>query len=401
MRATGEASAKEIAHWRADTPGCRNVIHLNNAGSSLPPQVVLRAMEDHLRLEAEMGGYEAAAFARQRIAQFYPALGRLVGAEAHQIAYAGSATHAYNMALSAIPFQSGDVIVTTDDDYSSNHIAFISLTQRFGIQVVRVGQREGQLDLEAMETALKKHRPRLVAVTHIPTNSGLIQPVAEVGKLCRTHDCWYLVDACQSAGQLPLNVNEIQCDFLSATFRKFLRGPRGAGFLYASDRVLHEGLAPLLPDLHGATWLSPDEFRIKPDATRFEYWEIPYALQLGSLAAVEYALAVGLETIRDRVQSLAAYCRAQLSHIPGIRVLDEGAALGGIVTLWRENGRAQRLQAHLSQAGINTSVSMRENALIDFDRKGVDWALRISPHYYNTSGEIDILVEKLIALSEK
>jgi len=379
---------------RSQTPGADQYVHLNNAGAALAPEQVLKAITDHLHLEARVGGYEAAALQKAELKAFHTAVAELVNAQPDNIAYASSATDAYNKALSSIPFEKGDCLLTTQDDYVSNHIAFLQLEKRSGVQllVAPVDKKQGGVDLEAIEKMIIEHRPKLVAVTHIPTNSGLIQDVEAIGQMCRDKNIWYLVDACQSAGQLPLDVEKIGCDFLSATFRKFLRGPRGAGFLYVSDRALEAGLEPLFLDLHSAVWTGKRDYQALPTAERFELWEQPHALVLGCKAAVEIALGLGLEAIAGRVQHLARFTREQLSAIDKVQVLDQGPALGGIVTFHIPGKNPIRLKKQLLDKKINCSVTDIKSARYDFDRKGVEWALRASPHYYNTEEEIGMFV---------
>ncbi len=387
---------QDIHSLRQDTPGCAHKIHLNNAGSSLPPKPVLETMQSHLALEAEIGGYEAEALQAEAIANFYPAVARLLNAQPRNIAFEASATDAYNKALSAIPFEPGDTLLTTDDDYISNQLAFLFLQKRLKINVIRAAKLpEGGVDAQSMQELMDVHQPKLVAVTHVPTNSGLVQDVHSIGKLCRERGIWYLVDACQSAGQMPLDVQAIGCDFLSATMRKWLRGPRGAGFLFASDRVLEIGLEPFCPDMAGANWVGANRYQILENARRFEYWEKPYALLLGSKVAVEYVLELGLEGIEKRVTALADLARQQLSALPGVRILDRGERQCGIVTVAVENCDGAELKQALLAANVNVSISMREFAVIDFDEKGVKWALRMSPHYFNTPDEIGQAVAAL------
>lgn len=247
----------DVASLRADTPGCDGVIHFNNAGCGLLARPILQSMLNHLDLEARIGGYEAAAARESEVRGFYTAIGELINCEPQNIAFAASATHAYSKALSAIPFEPGDVILTTRNDFISNQIAFLSLRKRFQVEIVCAPDRkEGGVDVQAISALMRSLRPRLVAATHIPTNSGLVQPVAEIGRHCRELDLLYLVDACQSVGQYDINVKHIGCDMLTATCRKFLRGPRGSGFLYVSDRVLRDGYEPLFIDMHGARGLN-------------------------------------------------------------------------------------------------------------------------------------------------
>ncbi len=381
-------SAAELDRLRAETPGCAGRIHLNNAGASLMPAPVLRAITEHLDLESRSGGYEAADARTDAVADAYAAVAGLLGCAPRNVAMAENATAAFQQALSAIPFQRGDVILTSVNDYISNQLMFLSLARRLGVEVVRAPEAAvGGVDVEGLERLVRARRPRLVAITHVPTNSGLVQPVAAVGRVCREHDVWYLVDACQSAGQLPLDVNAIGCDFLSATSRKFLRGPRGAGFLFVSDRALSAGLEPLFVDMRGARWLEADRYQAVATAHRFENWEFAYALLLGTGAAARYALAVGIERIAQRTAALAARLREQLEAI-GLRVLDRGAERCAIVTVAIPGHDAASFYRDLQQRGVNGNISRREYAVIDYAQKGVEWALRLSPHYYNTEDEI-------------
>ncbi|MBI5913819.1 MAG: aminotransferase class V-fold PLP-dependent enzyme [Bacteroidetes bacterium] len=390
----------EIAALRSETPGCAHHIHLNNAGASLVPRPVLEAMQNYLTEESLHGGYETFAAHAGAIAGFYDAMAKLLHTNPRNIAFAGSATDAYARALSAIPFEAGDVLLTTDDDYVSNQIAFLSLQNKLKIRVLRAAKLpEGGVDPQSVKELMEKHRPKLVAVTHVPTNSGLVQDVEAVGRLCREREVWYLVDACQSAGQMPLDMAEIGCDFLSGTMRKWLRGPRGAGFLFVSDRVLEAGLEPLLPDMAGAVWVENDRYLPMDDARRFEFWEKPFALLVGSGAAVKYALDLGLGGIERQVTALAEHTRQQLSALAGVLVLDRGSRRCGIVTAFFEGKKPADLKKALDGAGINTGFGATVNALIDFKEKGVDWALRLSPHYYNTHAEIDRAVEVLAKVS--
>lgn len=361
---------------------------------------VTAVMVDHLNLEAQIGGYEASAARADEVRGFYTEIAALINTSPDNIAFAGSATHAYATALSSIPFEAGDVILTTRDDFISNQIAFLSLRKRFGVHIVHAPNTpEGVVDVEAMAALMRTHRPRLVSVTHVPTNSGLVSPVAEIGRLCRELDLLYLVDACQSVGQLVIDVEEIGCDLLTATCRKFLRGPRGSGFLYVSDRVLRAGYEPLFIDMHGARWTAPDAYEPAATAARFEEWEFPYATVLGSAAAVRYARDVGIEAIARRTPALAARLRDGLALIPGVRVLDRGPNPAALVTFEITGWQPQAFKAAMDGRGINSALSFREFAQFDFGDKDVDWCLRLSPHYYNTEDEVDRVADAVAELA--
>jgi selenocysteine lyase/cysteine desulfurase len=221
-----------------------------------------------------------------------------------------------------------------------------------------------------------------------------------VGEICRDAGVPYILDGCQAVGQMPVDVGRLHCDYLAGATRKFLRGPRGIGFLYVSDRVLAAGAYPITVDMHGATWCEPDEFSLTPDARRFESWELPYALVLGSGAAAEYALGVGVEAYCERSWALARYARERLASIEGVRVLDRGPALCAIATAELGGRPAEQVKLALRARRINTSSPERDDAVIDMDDKRARSALRISPHYYNTTDEIDTAVEALAEVME-
>jgi selenocysteine lyase/cysteine desulfurase len=388
--------ARDVLRWRVDTPGCSRVTHLNNAGAALVPQSVREAIAAHLKLEEEVGGYEAAEAQAGAMRESYAALARLLGAEAHNIALVQNSTVAFAQAVSAFDLGAEDTILTSRADYASNQIMYLSLARRRGVTIVRAPDAaEGGIDADAVQKLVGQRRPSLVALTWIPTNSGLVQPVDVIGEICRDAEVPYLIDACQAVGQLPIDLERLHCDFLAATSRKFLRGPRGLGFLYVADRMLKRGAHPLLVDMHGATWTSRDDFVLTPDARRFETWEFAYALVLGLGAAARYAMEVGLDTARDRARDLAAYARDRVGSLPGVRVLDRGPELCAIATATFEGRNAKDLKLELRARGINTSSPEREDAVIDMDEKGASSALRISPHYYNTREEIDTAVEAL------
>jgi len=392
----------DLARLRAETPGCASRIHFNNAGSGLMATPVLEAITEYLELEAELGGYEAADAREEAIHDFYAATAQLLGCKARNIAFASNATDAFARALSSIPFASGDLILTTRDDYISNQIAFFSLRKRFGVDVVHAPNvPEGGVDVGAMERVMRERRPRLVAVTQIPTNSGLVQPVAEIGRRCRELELLYLVDACQSVGQYAIDVEQLGCDFLSATGRKFLRGPRGSGLLYVSDRALAAGYEPLFIDMRGARWVGPEDYRQVETAARFEDWEFSYATLLGSAAAIRYALTVGIDVIAERTPALGATLRERLAELDGVRIFDRGRRRCAIVTFTVDGWNSEVLMTELRRRRINSSVSAREHALYDFKDKGVEACVRMSPHYYNTEQEVDEVVDAVRELAAR
>ena len=390
---------EQLAAWRADTPGCAHRNHLNNAGAALMPRPVIDAITDHVRLESEIGGYEAADARADAVAAGYDALGAIVGARSANIAVVGSATAGFIQALSSFDFAPGDVIVTTHCDYTSNQIQYLALAKRLGVEIVHADDLpEGGVDAQSVREIIARRKPRLVAVSWIPTNSGLVQDVEAVGVVCEEAGVPYIVDACQAVGQIPIDVARLRCDYLSATARKFMRGPRGIGFMFASDRALARGDHPLFVDMRGARWTSATEYEVTPTARRYEDWEFPYALVLGQAVAARYALDVGIETAQARAWALAARLRDALGAIPGIRLLDRGRTTCAIVTMTVEGHHADTIVQGLKAKRINAVSSLREFGIYDFDAKRVETAVRLSPHYYNTEAEGDEAVDVVRSL---
>lgn len=399
MQSSSSASDAMVARWRADTPGAAGRIHLNNAGAALSPRPVQAAILAHLEAEAALGGYEAADAGREGIAATYRAVARLIGTEPARIALTQSSTVAFAQALSAFDFGAGDTILTSRADYASNQIMYLSLAERRGVAIVRADDLpEGGVDPQSVARHIAQRRPALVAISWVPTNSGLVQDVEAVGAICERAGVPYLVDACQAVGQMPVDVSRVRCDYLAATARKFLRGPRGMGFLYVSESATRRGSFPLLVDMRGATWTEADAFRLADGARRFETWEMSHALVLGLGAAAEYALDVGLETARERSWRLAERVRERVSALDGARVLDRGRVRCAIATAAFDGVDGADLKLRLRARGINTSAPDRDDAVIDMAAKGVQSALRISPHYYNTEEEVDRAVEVIAEL---
>jgi cysteine desulfurase / selenocysteine lyase len=387
----------DVARARAETPGVEHVAHLNNAGAALAPAPVLDAVIGHLRREAEIGGYEAAAERREQIEHTYDVIARLIGARRDEVAIVENATRAWDMAFYSLAFRPGDRILTTRAEYASNYIALRQVADRSGAAVVVVPDDEhGQVDVAALASMLDE-RVKLVSLVHVPTQGGLVNPAAAVGAVCRAAGVPLLLDACQSVGQMPIDVGEIGCDMLSATGRKFLRGPRGTGFLYVR-RDLIEALEPPLLDLHAAEWQPDGSYRIRPDARRFENWETNYATKIGLGVAVDYALEWGLEPIRTRVTALAADLRAQLEDTPGVQTHDLGEERCAIVTFSVAGRPAAEVVEELVAEGINVSLSPGTYSRLDFGHRGIESLVRASVHYYNEPAELDRLVERVAEL---
>jgi selenocysteine lyase/cysteine desulfurase len=375
-------------------------IHLDNAGAALMPRRVLETQIEHLRLEAAVGGYESARLKNAEIEAVYDSVARLINCRADEVAIVENATVGWTMAFYAIPFDRGDRILTAEAEYASNYLAYLQLARNKGVVVETIpSTADGELCVKSLKSMIDD-RVKLISVTHIPTNGGLVNPVEEIGAVAKANDILYLVDACQSAGQIPLDVAKIQCDLLSATGRKFLRGPRGVGFLFVSNRILDD-LHPPMIDLFSATWIDADRYELRPDARRFENWENNYAAKLGLGRAIDYALDIGLDNIEAEVTRLADKLRSMLSAIAGVTVHDIGKRKCGIVTFSVAGVTATEVETRLRQEGINVSISSPASTLIDATRRHLPDLVRSSVHYYNEDSQLERFTDLVKTISKQ
>ncbi len=388
----------DVAKLRDETPGTRNVIHLNNAGSSLMPLPVIDAIHRYLDHEIGYGGYETHRAFADELDGVHDTIAELINADSSEIAISDSATRAWDMAFYSMPFNEGDRILTTTTEYVSNWAAYLHLRDTKGITIdVVPNTPTGEIDVEALELMIDGD-VKLITLNHIPTHSGVVNPVVEVGGVARKHGIPYLLDACQSIGQLPLDVAEIGCDMLSATSRKYLRGPRGEGFLYVRSDFLQR-LDPVFVELHTAPLVLPDRYELRNDARRFETWEKNYANVLGMGVAVQYAMGLGIDAIWERIEMLAGSARQLLGEIDGVTVRDLGALKCGIVTFEVEGRQVLEVRELLSERSINVSISTASSAPVDLRERGIEGLVRASFHAFNTEEEIGSLIEAMMAIA--
>lgn len=389
-------SALNVARLRAETRGCATVTHLNAAGAALLPAPVVDATVEHLRLEERWGGYEAAERNRERVERPYEAAARLLGCDPDEIAVVENATRAWDMAFYSLRFEPGDRILTSHAEYASNYIAYLQVGRRSGVEVEVVPNDEsGQLSVDALRDMIDE-RVKLISVTHMPTNGGLVNPAAEIGAVAKDAEILYLLDACQSVGQMPVDVRAIGCDFLSATGRKYLRGPRGTGLLYVRRKLL-ETLEPPFLDLHAATWAARDEYRLRDDARRFENWETNYAGKVGLGVALDYALELGDAAIWERIQALADDLRERLRAMSAVTLRDQGSVKGGIVSFTHAGRDPEQIVRDLRAHDVNIWFSGAVSTRLDMDARGLDKVVRASVHYYNDSHDLERFCSLLAA----
>jgi cysteine desulfurase / selenocysteine lyase len=388
----------DITKLRSETRGIQNVLHFNNAGSSLPPDQVHDTVVKHLERERDIGGYEAKNEASEHFGAFYEVIARLIGAKPSEIAFIENATRAWDMVFYSLPLKEGDEIITAEAEYASNYLAYLQASRTKGVVVkVAPSDKSGQVDVSALKAMISRNT-KLISVTHIPSQGGLINPAAEIGKVARDHNVLFLLDACQSIGQLDVNVQDISCDMLSATGRKFLRGPRGTGFLYVREDLAN-ALDPVFVDLHAAEWTDKDSYRIEPGARRFENWECFYAGKLGLAEAARYAMDVGLQDIENRNLHLSQMLRQELAKVKGVTLTDLGVRKSAIVTFIKDGQPPETIHQRLRAQNINVSVSPANYARLDMPARGLTSLVRASVHYYNTEEEIERFCSAVNAVS--
>lgn len=387
-------SEQEIQQFRAETKGTAQRLHFNNAGSSLPPDVVLETVVNYLTEEATYGGYETEYKYNAELNNTYALIARLINADANEIAVVENASTAWWLAFNGIDFKAGDEIITSEMEYVTNLISFIHAQKTYGIELkVIPNDEQGNFSLAALEEAISP-QTKLIAITHIASATGGMMPIVEIGKIARRHGVLYLVDACQSVGQVPVDVREIGCDMLSVTGRKYLRAPRGTGFLYV-HKAIQDKLKLQFMDGFTTQWVSETDCKIRDDARRFELYEKNRALILGLGKAVEYALTIGVDRIWQRVQYLANALRVQVRSIEGITVHDFGDEQCGIVTFTISGVDSAVVKTKLAEKQINVSVGQAKSTLFFMNKHYLSSVVRASVHYYNTEDEIGVLCDAL------
>jgi selenocysteine lyase/cysteine desulfurase len=389
----------DVEALRAQTPGVKKVVHFNNAGAALMPTPVIDAVDDYFKSEILYGGYETHRLRGNQIEAVYQSLSDLIGADRSEVALADNATRAWDVLFYALGLGEGDRIVTTSSEYVSNWAAYLHVRDRDGVIVdVAPDTPDGDIDVDALDAMVLERETALITLNHMPTNGGLVNPAAAVGEIASRHGVAYLLDACQTIGQIPIDVTEIQCDMLTGTSRKYLRGPRGIGFLYVRG-AFTERLDPVFVEVENAPIVLPDSFTLAGGAHRFETWEKSYASVVGFGAAIDYAMDIGIAEMWERIQRLASTMRQQLSMIDGVAVHDRGSLRGGIVTFDVDSRQTLEVRELLAERSINVSTSTPFSAPYDMHSRGIEGLVRASVHAYNTDDEIDDLISAIQILA--
>jgi len=387
----------DINKIRLETPGCQSRIHFNNAGGSLIPRGVSVAVESYLNREQEIGSYEAAEEAKVLINSFYTKFSELLNCSESEIAFIENSTRAWEMAVHSISWKPGDQIITGENEYGSNYLGLLHLAKQRSLKILTIPNDEsGTISLSQLEESVTD-KTRLIAITHVASQRGDVQPASKVGEIANKHNILYLLDACQSVGQINLDTKSLKCDFLCGSGRKYLRGPRGTGFLYTKSTAL-KTLEPVFLDLHSANWKNVGSYEFVRDAKMFECWERNMAAMIGLTTAVEYLLKLDVKMVEQRVKQLSLNLREKLSELAAIKILEKSNNCSGIVTFTKTSISATDLKDELQKKGINISVIKQRNARLDLGKECTGDINRASLHYYNSEQEISEFIKQLTKL---
>jgi cysteine desulfurase/selenocysteine lyase len=378
---------------RADTPGCQHRVHLNNAGAALPPRVVTQTVIDHLRREEMIGAYEAADETEEARIRGRQDLASLLGTEPKNLALVESSTVGLHRVLTSVPLRARDRVLVTSAEYAATVLPLIQLSSRIGLKIdVIPDGPDGTSDPTALARMLDDD-VKLVCAVHVPSHNGLVNDVAALGQVIKDSDFdpWYVVDACQSVGQIPVSASKIGSDFLFASGRKYLRGPRGTGVLVVSDGAL-DSLDAFPIDGHGGEWHDSGSYSVSETARRYETYERSIANSLGLMAAARYALDIGIDSMSAAIRRNAEYLRSRIGAMPGWDVLDRGRNRSGIVTIRHESISPSAVKATLAARKINVSLITPSTNPRDL---GYQPAVRLSPHAYNNCSDLDLALDGL------
>jgi cysteine desulfurase/selenocysteine lyase len=388
----------DVAALREETLGCAVGAYFNHSGTSLPTKATVDAIMDHLQRETLHGGMEAAARVADQVHQARTDAAALLGASAEEIAFTPSGSAAFGLVFAALPrLKVGDRILVGRQEWGGNLSTLRAAADRVGATVEQIPCGEdGSVDPQALSSLIDR-RVRLVALTWLPANGGLINDAAAVGRVTRAAGVPYFIDAGQALGQVAVDVVALGCDMLKGAGRKYLRGPRGTALLYVRADFL-DRLEPVYLDVLSGPWVGGGPRR-RRDARVFETSETSIALLLGLGVALSHARAVGIPAIRARIGRLAEGLRGRLSATPGVVVRDLGTERSGLVSFTIEGVGAQEVRTKLSHDRVIVGANGVPYTPLDMTARNLSEIVRASVHYINTEEEIDRLVEAVAALS--
>lgn len=390
-------SSEQIAQVRKETPGLEGHLHLDNAGASLMPDPVIARMKAALEQDVLLGGYVAQEQQQEELNAIYDDFAILFGGVSADYAVVGSAVDGWTKAFYSLPLQRGDNIVTAYTEYCANYVAYLQLKATRGVEI-RVARMApgGGIDLDHLESLIDRST-KLIGVTHMPSSSGEIVDAMTIGKIAKHHNVLYQLDACQSAGHIPLSVSEIGCDIMTGTARKFLRGPRGIGFLYVNQRA-RDQMEPVVLTNQSAAWVSADSYELLDNARIFEAWERSVMNQLGFKAALDYYKELGPLSASGTLLSIADTIRQGLADIPHVIPTCPEGSKSAIITFNIKGMEAVEAKQKLADSMMTVQTASVQHTRLDLEARGIETAVRVSPHYYVTERDAAVFLNRIDGL---
>lgn len=388
----------DVEELRSETPGCESGVHFNHSGASLPSRSTLETIWDYLRREAADGPMEAANEASALLEDVRAGAASLIGAAPDELALMGSGSAAWGAAFAALPpLAAGDRIFVGRQEWGGNLATMQAAAARAGARIETIPVREdGSVDAAALASMIDD-RVRLVSLTWLPANGGLINDAAAVGRVTKPAGIPYFIDAGQAFGHIPIDVAALGCDVLKAAGRKFLRGPRGTAILYVR-REFQQRLTPSYLDVVSGPIV--DGFvRMRNDARRLEASENSPALLLGLGTAIRQARVLGIDVIHERITGLAGTLRNNLRSIPKVTVRDLGTDLSGIVSFTIDGTPSSEVRAALARRQIAIGANGVPYTPLDMTARGLDQIARASVSYLNTPSEVALLSDAVAEIA--
>lgn len=371
-------------------------INFNNAGSSRPYSEVNKEIRDFLKVEYFMGGYYAVEKYKKKLEKFYYNLSKLINCKVAEISFLSSTTQAWNLFFNSIQISKKENIVIFENEYGSNLIYYKK--QKLNVRIVKINE-DGKICLKDLLKKINKNT-KIISLCHIASQCGDKIEAAKIFNFVRNlnPDIICVLDACQSIGQIKVDVKEINCDVLVGSGRKYLRGPRGTGFIYINEKI-REKVKPMILDLKN-TECYQEIIKIKK-ANIFENFEYSPALQIGLGKAIERINSSGINQIELQIRQKSQYLRKKLDYFSKITFFENFNTLTGINTLKIEGLSSLRIYNYLLSKRILTSISTSATSLLYFNKKKIKDVLRISIHHYNSLYQINYLIKCLIDLIKK
>lgn len=351
--------------------------YFNHGGCSFITTSTLDAVVKQLRHEQEMGNAVADLMSSADRSSVYKLAAQTVGANEEDVALTDSHTTGWAKSLQTISLNAGDVILTNRSEWGGNLSSLQKLAHLHGSSVVVMPTTAyGSVCLKSL-AALMSKSVKLISVSWIGSNGGHVEPVAEIGELAQAHGVPYFLDASQVVGQMPVNVQHIGCDVLTAPGRKWLRGPKGTGFMYLRPEFLEKCQETAQAD-------SAADSSTPLTAKYFEVSSASVPLQMGLLAALAQLEQVGVETIQKQILTRSQYLWERLQGIPGVNCICPVAPQHGLVSFNVVGHPATAVRQKLMGIGIEVAANLATFTPLDMHERQLDAVVRASPHACTT-----------------